>query len=177
MKTFKPKPCFYCNYEFLPDNSKKLFCSAECNFLSKFRKGPENQCWIWQVSKNKGYGIFRYNHKLYYAHRFSFEYFIGEIPENFLICHRCDVPACVNPAHLFIGTHLDNATDKYNKGRDNHAKGEKHGNSKLTEQQIIEIRTLTKVTNILKKEIAAIYDITPSHLSRIKNGRMWQHVP
>lgn len=76
-------------------------------------------CWEWLGSKNRvgGYGIFYRNRKKYYAHRYYYEAVFGEIPKGLSACHKCDNPGCVNPNHIFIGTHRDNMLDASRKGR------------------------------------------------------------
>ena len=83
-------------------------------------KVDENGCWIWQHTKSeKGYGVIKdfRTHKLARAHRVSYEEFVGPIPENKYVCHSCDVPACINPDHLWVGTHKENQHDAISKGR------------------------------------------------------------
>jgi hypothetical protein len=79
---------------------------------------PNTGCWLWQGAHNRrGYGRLYYSGKDYRAHRLAYVAFVGPIPNNMLVCHRCDVPQCVNPEHLFLGTAQDNESDKVSKGR------------------------------------------------------------
>jgi hypothetical protein len=93
-------------------------------FISKYEPVTESGCWIWMAASTvDGYGIFTINRKLIYAHRFSYEFFVGPIPLKMFVCHQCDVPSCVNPSHLFLGTNGDNVRDSVRKGRNhNHSK-------------------------------------------------------
>ena len=85
-------------------------------FWSKVDKGGE--CWLWMATKNgDGYGRFRHNGNLVGAHRLSYEMCIGPIPDGKQVLHSCDVPNCVNPEHLFLGTHRDNMIDMHKKKR------------------------------------------------------------
>jgi len=80
----------------------------------------KNGCWIYTGFVNEyGYGRIRNNGFKYLTHRLSFEHFFGSIPEGILVCHKCDIPSCVNPQHLFLGTHKDNFDDALKKGRRN----------------------------------------------------------
>lgn len=80
----------------------------------------ESGCWIWTGTRlSAGYGVIRHEGKLVRAHRVSWEMNRGPIPEGKRVLHRCDVPFCVNPAHLFLGTQADNVSDMIAKGREN----------------------------------------------------------
>jgi hypothetical protein len=86
-------------------------------FLEKVDRSGD--CWIWtsSIRGKSGYGAFKVDGKVLNAHRFSYELFVGPIPEGDLICHTCDNRRCVNPSHLFVGTYKDNHSDGVNKGR------------------------------------------------------------
>jgi hypothetical protein len=88
------------------------------DFEGKIHRLPKDGCWVWTGAKTeKGYGTFYTDNNRYRAHRISYELYVGEIPDGMFVCHKCDNPWCVNPAHLWIGTNADNQQDKHNKGR------------------------------------------------------------
>lgn len=84
----------------------------------RVEKIPFSGCWIWMRSlQGRGYGALVRDKKAWLAHRFSYSMLKGPIPDGALVCHRCDVPQCVNPAHLFTGSNMDNLLDSITKGR------------------------------------------------------------
>lgn len=112
------------------------------------------------------------------AHRFSYELHNGPIPEGMFVCHSCDNPPCVNPAHLWIGTHLDNMRDCAEKDRTGsyeHYKGEAHGWHKLTNDDIREIRKL-RASGVKEREVAKRFGVCRNTIGNIISGRSWSHV-
>lgn len=94
-----------------------IYTSIESRFFKKVKIDSVTQCWEWQSNKSCGYGNFYYKKRQWKAHRISYIYYIGEIPEGMNVLHSCDNPGCVSPFHIFIGTQLDNMHDMIKKGR------------------------------------------------------------
>ena len=90
---------------------------TKISFLKNIRIVPSTGCWIWTKALTlEGYGAFRFRHENY-AHRISYELFVGEIPVGAIICHHCDVKCCVNPEHLYAGSYLSNMVDALKRGK------------------------------------------------------------
>lgn len=136
---------------------------------------PHSSCILWTASKRGyyGHGHFWLNGRLNAAHRVAWELAHGPIPAGLCICHRCDVPACVNPDHLFLGTQADNVIDMIAKGRRaDSPKGEQSGKSKLTEEEVRAIRASCKSQRAIARE----FRISRGAVQQIKNGATWSHV-
>lgn len=87
-------------------------------FDASFQRAEGNVCWIWTgLLQKSGYGVIKRKQKAVRAHRAAYELYVGPIPTGLHVLHRCDNPPCVNPQHLFLGTHVDNMRDMEKKGR------------------------------------------------------------
>lgn len=144
------------------------------------QRGPE-ECWEWTaVRLPKGYGQFHVAGKTVLAHRFAYELYFGSIAPGIVVCHRCDNPPCVNPAHLFAGTTSDNQRDKVAKGRavsnGPKIKGEGNGRARLSAEDVVAIRALHAATGESAARIADRYGISPTAARKIVVRETWKHV-
>lgn len=150
-------------------------------FWSKVNKRGPDECWEWQAYRDKdGYGHIRADdpkHSDTPAHRVSYELTNGSIPDGLFVCHRCDNPACVNPAHLFLGTHQDNVDDMIAKGRKIVARGESQHCSKLTAEQVTEIRRRYASGNITMYTLAVEWGMSVPTICNIIHRKTWKHIP
>lgn len=145
-------------------------------FWSRVKIDDALSCWEWTGAKTTaGYGHIIYRGKSRFAHRASYELHVGPIPDGLLVCHRCDNPSCVNPAHLFLGTNKDNVTDSVTKGRK--PQGETHVSAKLTECQVLEIRTRHAAGNITCKALALEFGVKRGTVEDIVHRKNWKHLP
>ena len=144
-------------------------------FDAKWRK-DKSGCWIWTASTaGKGYGQFRIpgTRRNVYAHRLSWEMRNGPVPDGKLVCHRCDNPLCVNPAHLFLGDAEANLKDMAAKGR--HLYGERNAQAKLTEKQVRAIHALA-AKGASQRAISEKFGVGQMTINRIVRGLRWRHV-
>jgi hypothetical protein len=147
-----------------------------------------NGCWEFSGCKMpNGYGKVTVNKKTWLAHRCAYFLKHGEIPNKMYICHKCDNRLCINPEHLFLGTHKDNMQDMITKNRQNFSglragnwnekanalkpRGEKHHNCKHTNEQIIKIKEML-ANGVKQKDIAALYNTSQGYISNIFNKRV-----
>lgn len=150
--------------------------SVKQRLLARVTVNNESKCWEFNGAKDsKGYGLLRINKTMFKAHRVSYEEFVGTIPEELFVLHKCDNRKCVNPDHLFLGTHADNMLDMVIKGRSYRHIGSKHHQAKLTESDIHFIRQ-SLLDGELCSEIAKLYSVSRTTISSIKRGKTWNHV-
>jgi len=194
------KVCEHCGRAFESVRNKRKFCCYKCSdlnrnppveqrFWSKVdKRGPVpahrqelGPCWLWTAGGNRrpgsnenGYGAFwlkelRQNIS---AHRMSWILAHAD-PGEMLVLHKCDNPRCVRPEHLFIGTQQDNIDDKVQKSRQ--AKGSRIGRTKVTEEQVREIRRLRR-DGLTQREIGERFGIAQCQVSAIVRGVVWKDV-
>jgi len=128
------------------------------------------KCWEWTASLVQGYGSFGKGH----AHRFSWELHNGAIPVGLWVLHKCDNRSCVNPDHLFLGTCQDNVDDLWAKDRG--ARGEKHYMTKLTENEVIEIRKRYAAGGVSYTDLCVEYHVSFSTIAFVIRRVSWKHI-
>lgn len=149
------------------------------------KRGPDD-CWEWvngsfyrhPTNGTDTYGCISFNGKRQGAHRASWYLHHGEIPEGMQVLHTCDNTKCVNPKHLFLGTHQDNMNDKAAKGRSGPRpiRGERHGRHKLTEGDVREI-IRERRARVPRKVVADKYGVCEGTIAHIDSGKIWRWIP
>lgn len=143
-------------------------------FWSNVAAARKEDCWLWVGSlSTKGYGNFTIQCKYWSSHRVAWELVNGPIPDGLCVLHRCDNPRCVNPAHLFLGTQLENIRDRDRKGRQVAMRGEKHGGAKLTTAQVREIRNRSTGRRGEQVQFAREFGVDQTLISLIIKNRIW----
>ena len=131
---------------------------------------PNSGCWLWLAyTDRKGYGTIWFNGKTIKAHRLSWILHNGPVPDGLHVLHKCDIPCCTNPVHLFLGTNQDNVDDMVKKGRH---KSVGHP-QKLSSDKALEIRSLYKSESVSHNELAGIFGVHRSTISRILSREYW----
>lgn len=155
-------------FDLAPEKEKpmsEIMEKHQKRFLEKIDRGPG--CWAWRAGKTSlGYGQFRVDGRNLYAHRVAWAHFRGELPEEAVVCHSCDNPACVNPDHLFLGTQADNLADMARKGR--------QGGARLDQEKADEIRR-RHARGETQTALAAEFGVSQATVWRVVEGRSWRH--
>lgn len=145
---------------------------VNARFWSKVEMGQPEECWPWKASILRGgYGYF-YLKGTKQAHRMAYELTHGKIPAGKCVLHTCDNPACCNPAHLFLGTQMDNIADMNSKERCRCARGE-DSNAKLNRAQVREIRGKYASGNHTYVKLASEYGISFAQIGNIVRRDDW----
>lgn len=133
-------------------------------------------CLIWTSSKNhKGYGLFRNDDQRQVpAHQWAYDHFYGDRAPGAHVLHLCDTPLCVNPKHLFQGTNQDNVDDKMAKGRHGGGRGETHGNSKLSYDDVRHIRSASDIVS--GDMLAELYGVSAGTISQVRSRKRYADI-
>lgn len=149
--------------------------SAAERFWAKVQK--TETCWVWTAARNSdGYGAFGYKGKVKGAHIVSYDMNIGSIPDGLCVLHKCDNPPCVRPDHLFLGTKKDNMDDCVQKDRRINHTGEKNGQSRLTDAQVVEMRARYRSGGATQKALAQEYGVSLFTIYEIVRGLRFKHL-
>lgn len=149
-------------------------------FISKYAVDSATDCWVWLRGLGPdGYGSFydgttrpNGNPRMVRAHRWSYERHVGPIPPGHEVCHRCDNPSCVNPDHLFVGTHTDNMRDSSTKGRQGHP-GARNGRARLTADDVKAARAEYTGRFGQVAELARRFGVTTASMSKVIRRQTW----
>jgi len=137
-------------------------------FILKVQFG--NDCWLWTGTRmTNGYGVILDNGKPVLAHRASYGLFRGAVPADMFVCHHCDNPPCVRPAHLFLGTPADNSHDAFLKGRG-------RGPAILTDSEVIQIHSMFATGLFQMTQLAKMFGVTDVAVLKIVRGRGWKRL-
>src|SRR6266404_3002515 len=188
-----PRICGQCSKPFMArtgevNRGKAKYCSRQCGFDGQRRPLAVRFTENTGQPDSRGCQIFgnqkiRHRYKQIYnndgqpmsAHRAAWQLYCGQIPEGLLVLHRCDVMACVNPEHLFLGTQQDNMDDMIAKGRKVSLRGEAVTMSKLTENEVRAIRALS-AKGVRPTIIAQKFKTSRTNVHHIVNRDSWKHV-
>jgi hypothetical protein len=144
-------------------------------FVERAVPVPESGCWLWSGNTTRhGYGVLAGK----YMHRYAYRVAHGAIPEGAHVLHKCDVPCCVNPDHIFLGSQADNNADKVAKGRakGGSMKGDAHPMHKLTAEEVAEIRSeYASMEHKNQSALARKYGVSQGQIWSILNNRNWRH--
>ena len=171
----------------MSDRKQKELKPAITRVMERVLMIPEAGCWLFMGAINDfGYGIVGLGPRgagVDRAHRVAYRHFVGDTPAGLVVCHRCDVPSCCNPHHLFLGTHADNHADMDKKGRRSppprnlHDIGSRRYNARLTDGDVLSIRSDFDSGRATGAELARQYQHSPAAMYRICKRIMWKHLP
>lgn len=182
--------CAYCGRPFMPTRKHRRltqrYCSSRCTngpardaaearFWSRVDRSAE--CWLWlgPTAGSNRYGQLRFRGRTIRAHRLAWELTNEPITEGMSVCHRCDQPLCVNPNHLFLGSHAENMHDMAAKGRATKRRGADVHGARLDESAVRAIRALNAV-GVSQRELARQFGVSQHAVWGVVHRKTWQHV-
>ncbi len=150
---------------------------AEARFWSRVKVGCSNDCWRWHGTyRNKGaYGQMCVNGYYVGAHVVAFALACADVPAGMCVLHKCDNPPCCNPKHLFLGTMKENTQDCKIKGRLADRSGSKNGHSKLSEDQVRQIRK-SSFDGEIYEELAERFGVATVTIAKICQRKLWKNI-
>lgn len=149
----------------------------QIRFENKYIPEPNSGCWLWLGSITRlGYGMMHLKKKNRLAHRISYRFYKGPIAPGMQVQHTCDVRCCVNPDHLVLGTQLENMRASSVRKRYPNRKGSKHPLSKLSEQDVLEIRNASFEKRGDQERLARKYGVSHSAIRLVRNFKNWTHM-
>lgn len=164
--------------KYLMPNGKPIQSTDLENVKEKIQRSividQTSGCWLWQKAKEAfGYGVIRADNKRYLAHRLSYKVYNGKLDDKLLVLHKCDVPACINPDHLYMGTYKNNMEDCVRRGR--FASRDRKPNAKLKSTDIQTIKNLYFAEKLTHKEIAHVYKVSIRLIGDVVNEKRWSN--
>lgn len=150
--------------------------------IPKNDEEQKTNCWLWNRSITPTTDYPRFYCKdwiknkkvMYRIHRFSYETFVGPIPNGMCVLHRCDNKKCANPHHLFLGTVSDNNKDRNKKGRQ--AKGIKHASAKLDDASVKKLRELYSSGMYTIRSLGKLFGVSHTVARRAAVKLTWRHI-
>ncbi len=146
-------------------------------FWEKVSPEPNTGCWLWVGAyRDGGYGALGVGATSRSAHRVAWELTHGPVPDGMEVCHTCDLPTCVNPEHLFLGTHLDNMRDRDAKGRGHQVYGARQHRAHFTDEIVLTMRARCAAGGVSQSAIAREFGVSVNCIHHILRGKTWAHV-